>query len=128
MPKFTRSEVRLPAIRPADVGGQHLSRLSSDFPKNPVRCLSAVHIFCQVPVCSDFLRKCVRNSRKKQSVVCLSGRIRTRQSCPDFHCPCPPTSDVAHIINTSTTVNNSVLHKQLRYSQRIKSIAILMVE
>ena len=21
-----------------------------------------------------------------------SGRIRTKQSCPDFHCPCPPTS------------------------------------
>ena len=68
------------------------------------------------------------NFSKKLSVVCLSGRIRTRQSCPDFHCPCPPTSDVAHIINTSTTVNNSVLHKQLRYSQRIKSIAILMME
>ena len=72
-----------------------LSRLSSDFPKNPVRCLSAVHIFCQVPVCSDFVRKCVRNSRKKQSVVCLSGRTRTRQRsvCPDFWYDCLPTTN-----------------------------------
>ena len=31
--------------------------------------------------CPDFL-----------SGVCLSGQTRTRQSCPDFCCPCPPTS------------------------------------
>ena len=28
--------------------------------------------------------------------VCLSGRTRTRQSCPDFHCPCPSTSGHRH--------------------------------
>ena len=31
--------------------------------------------------------------KKKLSVVCLSDRKSTRQSCPDFHRPCPPTSD-----------------------------------
>jgi len=35
----------------------------------------------------------VRILEKKLYVVCMSGRTRTRQSCPDFHCPCPPTSD-----------------------------------
>ena len=34
--------------------------------------------------------------KKKLSVVCLSDRTRTRQSCPDFHCPCPPTSALHH--------------------------------
>ena len=29
---------------------------------------------------------------KKLSIVCLSGRTRTGQNCPEFHCPCPPTS------------------------------------
>ena len=56
---------------------QSLSRCCPDFPKNPVRCLSDFRIL------SGFL--------KKLFVVCLSGRTRTRQSCPNFHCPCPPT-------------------------------------
>ena len=54
-----------------------------------VSCPDSVRIFrkkcCPVSVCPDY--------RKKLPVVCLSGRTRTRQSCPDFHCPCPPTSD-----------------------------------
>ena len=49
---------------------------------NSVRCLS-VRIFS----CLDS----VRISEKKLSVVCQFGRTRTRQSCPDFHCSCPPT-------------------------------------
>ena len=29
---------------------------------------------------------------EKNDVHCLSGWTRTRQSCPDFRCPCPPTA------------------------------------
>ena len=68
-----------------------VSRFCPDFPENPVRCLSGVcpDFFCLDSVrCPDF----VRILKKTQSVVCLSGRTRTRQSCPDFRCPCPPTS------------------------------------
>ena len=40
--------------------------------------------FCELPgFCPNFRKKAVR---------CLSGRTRTRQSCPGFHCPYPPTS------------------------------------
>ena len=58
--------------------------------KISVRCLSvrilSVSVLSGVRILSGF-------SKKSLSVVCLSGRTRTRQSCPDFHCPCPPTSD-----------------------------------
>ena len=56
-----------------------------------VRCLSvrtlSVSILSAVRGLSGFLEKTL-------SAVCLSGRTRTRQSCPDFRCPCPPTSVV----------------------------------
>ena len=55
-----------------------------------VRCLSirtlSVSILSAVRILSGFFEKTL-------SAVCLSGRARTRQSCPDFRCPCPPTSD-----------------------------------
>ena len=65
----------------------------SGFLKNAdrnVRCLSAVWIqawFCLSRFCplSGILYKIL-------TVVYLSGQIMTRQSFPDFHCPCPPTS------------------------------------
>jgi len=48
---------------------------------------------CPVSVCPDFLVSILSGfSKKKLSVVCLPGRTRTRTSCLDFHCPCPPTS------------------------------------
>ena len=50
------------------------------FPKDRVRCLSAVRILSGL-------------WEKMLSVVCLPGRTRTRQSCPDSHCPCPSKSD-----------------------------------
>jgi len=40
----------------------------------------------------DSLFRRTLESARCLSVVCLSGRTRTRQSCPDFHRPCPPTS------------------------------------
>ena len=59
------------------------------FRKKAFRCLSvrtlSVSILSGVRILSGFLGKTL-------SVVCLSGRTRTRQSCPDFRCPCPPTS------------------------------------
>ena len=53
-----------------------LSRFFMDIPENSVPWLFAVRIL------SGF--------KKKLSVVCLSDRKSTRQSCPDFHRPCPP--------------------------------------
>ena len=100
--------------------------LSGFLGKNAVRCLSAVRILCPVSVCldsvrcPDFVQNFVKNpvrcpsvriflvsilsavrilcgfSKKTLSVVCLSGRTRTRQSCPDFRYPCPPTSAIDH--------------------------------
>ena len=59
------------------------------FRKKTFRCLSvrtlSVSILSAVRILSGFLEKTL-------SAVCLSGRARTRQSCPDFRCPCPPTS------------------------------------
>ena len=54
-----------------------------DFPENHVRCLSV----CPDSVCLDSVR--CPDSEKTLSVVCLSGRTKTRQGC---QCPCPPTS------------------------------------
>ena len=48
-----------------------------------VCCPDCVWIFCLDSVCLDS----VRILEKKLFVICLSGRTRTRQSCPDFHCP-----------------------------------------
>ena len=50
---------------------------------------TALPVSCPVSVwCPDS----VRIFKKTLSVVCLSVRTGTRQSCPDFHSPCPPTS------------------------------------
>ena len=80
--------------------------LSGDFPDSC--CLNSVH-------CPDYVRHLVKKCcpisayqdfscidsihcpdsvriKRKLFVVCLSGRIRTRQSCPDFCYACPPTS------------------------------------
>ena len=87
-----------------DVGGQHcpcpvlVSFLSWFSVKScPVSvcpdsvCVGSVSCLDSV-LCPDS----VRIIEKKLPVVCLSGRTRTRQSCPDFHCPCPPTSELNH--------------------------------
>ena len=59
------------------------------FRKKAFRCLSVRTLSVSIPsavrVLSGFLKKTL-------SAVCLSVRTRTRQSCPDFRCPCPPTS------------------------------------
>ena len=78
-------------------------------------CLSR---FCQLSgFCPDF-------EKKKLSAVYPSGRTRTRQSCPDFHCSCPPMSDcyyppwwifVAMLsvsLLTLTTIHSSGKHPQ----------------
>ena len=57
-----------------------LSRFCPYFQLNPVRCPSAVRIM------SEFPKKAVLNW------ICLSGRKRTKQRCPDLRCPCPPTT------------------------------------
>ena len=57
-----------------------LSRFCPNFPGRSVRYLSAVWMLSTIV-------------QKMLSDVCLSGRTR-RQSCPDFHCPCPPTSEL----------------------------------
>ena len=63
-----------------------------NFVKKTVRCLSvrilSVSILSAVRILSEIFEKTL-------SVVCLSGRTRTRQSCPDFRCPCPPTSGLS---------------------------------
>ena len=70
-----------------------VSILSGNFVKNAVQCLS-VRIFCPDSVyCSNS----VRILEKKLPVFSLSDRTRTRQSCPDFHCTCPPTSGLSKI-------------------------------
>ena len=66
-----------------------------------VRVLSLsrfVRIYCSGPVCPysvfvDFVRcpDSVRIFRKMLSVVYISGRTSTRQSCPGFWYTCPPT-------------------------------------
>ena len=78
------------------------SRFCPDFPENPVRWLSAVWIL------SGFSVKCLSVRILSVSILSavrvLSGFLkklcplslcptRTRQSCPDFRCPCPPSSD-----------------------------------
>ena len=57
-----------------------LSRFCPDFFENRTRCLPAVRIL------SELLDEIL-------SVVFPFSRTRTRQSCPDFHCSCPPTSE-----------------------------------
>ena len=61
------------------------------FRKYAVRFLPA-RIFL-VSFLSAFRITCSNFRTKNLSVVCLSGRTRTRQNCSEFHCPCPPTSD-----------------------------------
>ena len=72
----------------SDIGGEHCPRLVlSGFRPASV---------CPDSVCSDSVgcQNSVRIFKKKTlSVVCLSGRTRTRQSCLDFHNPCPPSSE-----------------------------------
>ena len=78
-------------------------------------CLSGFSLsrFCPLSgFCSDFYKKRLSDvflsgfclSRfsilsgifeQTLSVVCLPGRTRTRQSCSDFRCPCPPTSGLS---------------------------------
>ena len=55
----------------------------------------------------------VRNYRKKSCplFVCLSGRTRTRQSCPNFHCSCPPTSDSMLETALNNAINNRLSSK-----------------
>ena len=48
-------------------------------------CRLSVSILSAVRILSGIFEKTL-------FVVCLSGQTRTRQSCPDFRCPCPPTS------------------------------------
>ena len=61
-------------------------------------CLVFVRIFRKI-VSDVCLLSGIQDSgysvRLLDSGICLSrlyGRKRTRQSCPDFYCPCPPTS------------------------------------
>ena len=54
--------------------------LSGNFVQNAVRCLFV----------RTFQSRCCPAFRKKT-------RKRTRQSCPDFHCPCPPMSGLSEI-------------------------------
>ena len=110
----TRPQVRFSSRRrwtcPCPVLVSFLSKFSGKSRSVSVCCPDSVWIFCPVSVCPDF--------RKKLSDVCLSGRTRTRQSCPDFHCPCPPTSDYSpqpitpysfsFRISTSVTVHDRV--------------------
>ena len=49
---------------------------------------SAVRVLSLPRFCLDF--------RKILSGFCLSGQSRTRQSCRDFHWPCPPTFALGH--------------------------------
>ena len=77
-----------------------------NFVKNPVRCLSvrmSLSRFCPVSgFCPDFQRKTL-------SIVCLSGRTRARQSCPDFRCPCPPTSGQCTIVSWYEFITASII-------------------
>ena len=110
VPKYTRAEVRLSAIRSADVGGQHcpchvLVSFQSGFPGKScpmsVCCpyfLSGACLFgfCLTRFyqlsgfCQDFAKKAVR---------CLSVRSDKDETevnserCPDFWYDCPPTPD-----------------------------------
>ena len=69
-----------------------LSGFCPEFRKK--RCPVSV---CPDSVCLDSVRcpDSVGNFRK-DAVCCLSVRTRTRQSCPDFRCPCPPTSGLRY--------------------------------
>ena len=72
-----------------------VSRFCPDFPEDPVRYLSAVRISVRclsVRILSVSILSGGWIFKKTLFVVCLSGRTRARQSFPDFHCPCPPTS------------------------------------
>ena len=59
-----------------------------------VCCPDSVRIFYPVSACPDLSRFCPVSGFCPGS---LSGRIRARQSCPDFRCPCPPTSALNQI-------------------------------
>jgi len=114
----------------SDVGGQHcpcpvlvsfLSGFSGISCPLSVCCPDFCKKDCPMSFCSDFVCldyvRCpdsVRNFRKN-AVRCLSGRTRMRQSCPDFRCPCPPTSDTNHFDFTyglSATLKRS--HQQFQ--------------
>ena len=69
--------------------------------------------FCPMSVCPDSVcldsvncLDSVRTFRKKL----FGRRTRTRQSCPDFQCPCPPTSD-------SNNSNRFVQHCPIQKAQ-----------
>ena len=55
---------------------------------------------------------------KKLSVVWLFDRKRTRQSCPDFDCPCPTTSDLD--IGTYRELLNLVFRRVEHYQDWIR--------
>jgi len=79
----------------ADVGGEHCPCpvLVSFSSGKSCLCLSDVRILSGVCLSGIF--------EKTLSVFCLCGRTRTRQSCPDFRCPCLPTSATEFVLSRS---------------------------
>ena len=63
---------------------------------NAIQCLSTVRILSVFSARSLSVRilsiSILSGFSKKLSVVCLPGRTRMGQRCPDFRCPCPLTS------------------------------------
>ena len=60
-------------------------------------CLDSVCSgFCPMTICPEFFCldsvRCPDSVEQKLSVVCLRGRTRTRQRCPDFRCLSPSKS------------------------------------
>jgi len=84
-----------------DLGTKNRSGLgrSNIFDRPRRRTVRVLTSDCPCPVRASFLSGV---SRKfwPGSVCCPSGRTRTRQSCLDFRCPCPPTSGPAYVIDT----------------------------
>ena len=106
-----------------DVGGQHCQclvfvRISGKSCPVSVCCPDSVRIFYPVSVCPDFV--CLDSVRifiKTLSVVCLSGRTRTRQSCP-----CPPTSnfELTRLINlvSNSSLKPATISKLFQFHKR----------
>ena len=95
------------------------SRFCPDFGKI-VSGVCPLSEFCPLSgFCPDF--------RKKLPVVWLSGRTRSRQSCPDFHSPCPPTSGFWQF-RYNTVWYFSACHPEVKVETQGDCIAISKID
>ena len=58
------------------------------------------------------------------SVICLSDLTKTRQRCPDFRCPCPPTSAVDENFRSDQVISTDKKALEWPWHKTLMSILI----